>query len=256
MHEKGGKPKAQDSVGQGRRDFLNGSGVVAGGLAAATVAGASTAKGIIFAADSPDKRLTLQAVGRRTEIAAPQRGNPGNLGLDHTCRNIRGDAMRRTFIFVSLVLILLAPLGREPLAQDLFAYPNQGQSQEQQEQDQFQCYNWAKQQSSFDPMAVPTASAPPPQEQSTGPGALGGAAVGGAGGAIVGAIAGDAGKGAGIGAVAGGLFGGIRSRNQTQQNQQARGDWERQQSAQYQQGRNDYNRAYAACLSARGYTVN
>jgi len=26
-------------------------------------------KGIIFAADSPDKRLTLQAVGRRTEIS-------------------------------------------------------------------------------------------------------------------------------------------------------------------------------------------
>ena len=35
--------KGQDSVEHGRRDFLKGSGVVAGGLAATAVAGASTA---------------------------------------------------------------------------------------------------------------------------------------------------------------------------------------------------------------------
>ncbi len=43
MHEKDDRPKDQDSVEHGRRDFLKGSGVVAGGLAATALAGASTA---------------------------------------------------------------------------------------------------------------------------------------------------------------------------------------------------------------------
>ncbi len=43
MREKDDHPKEQDSVEQGRRDFLKGSGVVAGGLAATAVTGASTA---------------------------------------------------------------------------------------------------------------------------------------------------------------------------------------------------------------------
>ena len=143
-----------------------------------------------------------------------------------------------------------------PLAQDVYAYPNQGQSQEQQDKDQFECFNWSKQQSGFDPMAVPTASAPPPQDQSTGPGLLGGAAVGAGAGAIGGAIGGNTGKGAAIGAAAGGLLGGLRSNRQKNSNQQARQDWERQQAAQYQQARNNYNRAYSACMTARGYTIS
>ncbi len=104
-------------------------------------------------------------------------------------------------------------------------------------------------------MRTPQATAPPPQEQSTGPGLLGGAAVGAGAGAIGGAIGGNAGRGAAIGAVAGGLLGGLRSRNQTNRNQQARQDWEGQQVAQYQQGRNDFNRAFSACMTGRGYTI-
>jgi hypothetical protein len=151
--------------------------------------------------------------------------------------------------------MLVAP-SAAPLAQDVYAYPNQGQSQEQQDKDQFECFNWSKQQSGFDPMAVPTASAPPPQDQSTGPGLLGGAAVGAGAGAIGGAIGGNTGKGAAIGAAAGGLLGGLRSNRQKNSNQQARQDWERQQAAQYQQARNNYNRAYSACMTARGYTIS
>ena len=164
--------------------------------------------------------------------------------------------MRRSFCVLSFVMAMLVAPSAAPLAQDVYAYPNQGQSQEQQQQDQFECFNWSKQQSGFDPMAVPTASAPPPQDQSTGPGLLGGAAVGAGAGAIGGAIGGNTGKGALIGAAAGGLFGGLRSNRQKNNNQQARQDWERQQAAQYQQARNNYNRAYSACMTARGYTIS
>jgi predicted lipid-binding transport protein (Tim44 family) len=144
-----------------------------------------------------------------------------------------------------------------PLAQEVFAYPNKGQSQEQQQKDQFECYNWSKQQSGFDPMVAPTASAPQPQDKSTGPGLLGGAAVGAGAGAIGGVISGGkAGKGAAIGAGIGGLLGGLRSNSQKNKNKQARQDWERQQASQYQQQRNNYNRAYSACMSARDYTIS
>ena len=164
--------------------------------------------------------------------------------------------MRRSFCVLSFVIAMLVAPSAAPLAQDVYAYPNQGQSQEQQDKDQFECFNWSKQQSGFDPMAVPTASAPPPQDQSTGPGLLGGAAVGAGAGAIGGAIGGNTGKGAAIGAAAGGLLGGLRSNRQKNSNQQARQDWERQQAAQYQQARNNYNRAYTACMTARGYTIS
>lgn len=141
-------------------------------------------------------------------------------------------------------------------AQDPFFYPNQDQSQEQQDRDHFECHNWARDQSGFDPMQTPTTSTPPPQEESTGPGALGGAAVGAGAGAIGGAIGGNVGRGAAIGAVAGGLLGGLRSRNQNNRNDQARQDWERQEAARYQRGRSDFNRALTACMTSRGYTAS
>ncbi len=59
-------------------------------------------------------------------------------------------------------------------------YPAQGQSQEQQQMDEFECYNWAKQQSGFDPMAAPQATTPLPQQQSAAIGAVGGAIAGNA----------------------------------------------------------------------------
>ena len=165
--------------------------------------------------------------------------------------------MRRSLCVLSFVMAMSAAPSAAPLAQDVFAYPNKGQSQEQQQKDQFECFTWSKQQSGFDPMAVPTASAPAPQDQSTGPGLLGGAAVGAGAGAIGGAISGgNAGKGAAIGAGIGGLLGGLRSNSQKSKNKKAQQDWERQQANQYQQQRNNYNRAYSACMSARDYTIS
>ncbi len=140
-------------------------------------------------------------------------------------------------------------------AQDLMVYPAQGQSPEQQKKDEFECYSWAKQQSGFDPMAMPQATTPPPQQQGRQASPLGGAARGAAVGAVGGAIGGNAGKGAAIGAATGALFGGMRLNQQRQQQQQAQRQWEQQQAAQYQQNRGAYNRAHAVCLEGRGYTV-
>jgi len=157
--------------------------------------------------------------------------------------------------FVSL-LCLVGMMSDVAFAQgDLIVYPNRGQSAQQQEKDKYECYTWAKQQTGFDPMAMPTASAPPPQKEAQQGGFMRGAVRGGAVGAIAGAIGDDAGKGAAIGAAAGGLFGGMRRRDQASREQQAQDQWAQQQAAEYSQGRNTYNRAYGACLDGKGYTV-
>jgi len=167
--------------------------------------------------------------------------------------------MRRiTLWMVSLVFLVMA--GGPAMAQqqqDFIIYPSKGQSQQQTEQDKFQCYEWAKQQTGFDPMATPkTTSPPPPSAQgSTAGGAVKGGAVGALGGLSIGSIGGHAGEGAAIGAIAGGLIGGLRSRQQQEQAQQAQQQWADQQAAQYMQKRDYYNRAYKACLTGRGYTV-
>ena len=157
-------------------------------------------------------------------------------------------------VLICFALALLPPLFAQ--AQDPIVYPAKGQSNEQVEKDKYECYNWAKQQTGFDPMQVPTTTSAPPPQQSEGPGAVGGAARGGLGGLAIGAIAGDAGKGAAIGAVAGGLFGGLRHNDKSRSNDQQRQQWENQQANNYANQRNKYNRAYGACLEGRGYTVN
>lgn len=159
-------------------------------------------------------------------------------------------------ILSSLVVIFLS--AGYAMGQELIIYPAKGQSNEQMEKDKFECYSWAKGQTGFDPMQVPTASAPPPQKQSDGS-VAGSTIKGAAGGALlgagIGAIAGNTGKGAAIGAVSGGVLGGARSSKQKKQDEQAQQQWEQQQAAEYSQKRNSYNRAYGACLEGRGYTV-
>lgn len=140
-------------------------------------------------------------------------------------------------------------------AQELMIYPAKGQGAEQQEKDKFQCYGFAKGQSGFDPMAPPTATAPPPQQEAQQGGAGRGLARGAIGGAAIGAIGGDTRKGAAMGAVGGGLIGGMRRQDQKSREQQKQQQWEQQQVQQYSANRNNYNRAYAACLEGRGYTV-
>ena len=58
-----------------------------------------------------------------------------------------------------LVTGLAALLTATPvLAKDLYIYPAGGQSNEQMDKDKYECYNWAKTDSGFDPMAAQTAS--------------------------------------------------------------------------------------------------
>jgi hypothetical protein len=140
-------------------------------------------------------------------------------------------------------------------ADDFMIFPNKGQSNDQLEKDKFACYQWAKQQSGFDPMATPTATAPPPAAEAPQGGVVKGAAKGALVGVAVGAIAGDAGKGAAIGAASGGLIGGMRKRNQAASQEQAQQNYETQQVQQYTANRDKYNRAYTACLEGKGYTV-
>ena len=156
-------------------------------------------------------------------------------------------------IFVCLVtgLLTVPPV----FAQDPIIYPNKGQSQEQQEKDKYECYTWAKQQTGFDPMQTPTATAPPPAQQAPQGGVVRGGARGALVGVTAGAIAGDAGKGAAIGAASGALIGGMRRHDLERQQQQAQQQWEQEQAGNYSNQRNNYNRAYGACLEGRGYTV-
>ena len=156
-----------------------------------------------------------------------------------------------------LMLLFMASLlfAGPTLGDDVFIYPTKGQSKQQQDKDKYECYNWAKQQTGFDPMQQPKATEPPPQQQAQQGGVVRGGARGALVGVTAGAIAGDAGKGAAIGAASGALIGGARRQDQMRQQQQAEQQWAQEQAATYTKNRDGYDRAYGACLEGRGYTV-
>jgi hypothetical protein len=128
-------------------------------------------------------------------------------------------------------------------------YPKKAQSAEQQEKDKFECYSWAKNESGFDPMAPPMATAPPPKQQAPRGGVLRGAARG----AAVGEIVDDDWE---TGAKAGAAIGGMRRADQKRKEAQAQQQWEQEQQQIYAEKRNRYNRAYSVCLEGRDYSVN
>ena len=142
-------------------------------------------------------------------------------------------------------------LSTQVWADELMIYPKGGQSSQQQEQDKFECYGWSKNESGFDPMAPPTATAPPQQKEKKRGGLLRGAARG----AALGAIIDDSSDGAKSGAAAGALIGGMRRADQKKKEGQAQQQWEQEQQQMYAENRNRYNRAYSACLEARNYSV-
>lgn len=148
-------------------------------------------------------------------------------------------------ILVALLACALLPTAA--LAQNVYVYPQKGQSPEQQAKDQGECAQWATGQTGFNP----SAAAPPPAQAAPTGGAVRGAARGAVAGAAVGAIAGDAGKGAAIGATAGGMGGAMRKRD----NQQVADQQNQQAAAQQDAKRAEYQRALGACLSGRGYSV-
>jgi hypothetical protein len=137
-------------------------------------------------------------------------------------------------------------LSAQPALAQQYVYPKEGQSPQQQQQDEYACYQWAVQQTGFDPSKG--AAPPPPAPAPTG-GVARGALRGAAGGAIIGAIAGNTGKGAAAGAVMGGIGGGVKQ-NSAQQQQAAA------QASSANNAAAAYERARATCLQARGYAVN
>jgi len=158
--------------------------------------------------------------------------------------------MRFTLKPVTLLTALLfyAPPG---LTEELYIYPAQDQSAEQMDKDKHECYSWAKKDSGFDPMAVPTTSTAPPSDQKKSAGVV----KGGLAGAATGAIIGDNRKATRRGAAAGGLIGGVRQSSHNTKVDQSQQQWEQQEASRYANERNNYNRAYSACLEGRGYTV-
>jgi hypothetical protein len=136
---------------------------------------------------------------------------------------------------------------------ELYIYPAKGQSKKQQDRDEYDCHEWATQQTGVDPVQLAqqemsSDQTVTPERGDTVRGAAGGAALG----AIGGAIGGDAGKGAAIGAAVGGLLGHRRARIEAQQQQDAMdaANQARQQKLE------NYDRAYATCLEGKGYTVS
>jgi predicted lipid-binding transport protein (Tim44 family) len=139
---------------------------------------------------------------------------------------------------VAMISVLTLSLAAASWAAHPYVYPAKGQTTEQQQKDQYECHEWAVQQTGFDPSQ-------PVEQSMPRSGLLGGAARGAALGAVGGAIGGDAGKGAAIGAAVGGLATVMRDRRANEAQQQA-----------YSSASASYDRAYGACLRGRGYTVN
>ena len=142
--------------------------------------------------------------------------------------------IRSTALITSAVAVLAAGTS---WAAHPYVYPQKGQSQEQMQKDQYECHQWAVQQTGFDPSQPVEQSVPRHS-------ALGGAARGALVGTVGGAIAGDTGKGAAIGAAVGGLGTVMRDRQANQAQSQA-----------YNSNTQQYDRAYGTCLKGRGYTV-
>lgn len=153
------------------------------------------------------------------------------------------------FIHRAAILAACASLVAVPALAQQFVYPAKGQSPDQQKKDESACYQWAVQQTGFDPskpVAAPAAPPPPTTATGTTPGA---GVRGAARGAVVGEIVGDnAGAGAAAGAVA--ARGQSRRQNAAQAQQQQQSA---QQATSSQQAA--FAKARAACLEGRGYTV-
>jgi len=160
--------------------------------------------------------------------------------------------MTKIMGFISMIVLFC--FSGLSLAQDPIIFPAEGQSQEQMEKDKFSCYQWAKNETGFDPMQTPAGSAPPPQQQTGERQALKGAALGAGVGALV-KRSGSRSKGAATGALVGGVLGGARQSRQMRQDEQAKQQWEAEQADAYAQKRNTYNRTFAACMESKGYTV-
>jgi hypothetical protein len=152
-----------------------------------------------------------------------------------------------------------SPAPRAPLTQVYF-YPKEGQTKEQQSRDHYECYNWAMQQTGFDPSQssipperrVKVVPMPPPGHDTvilTIAGAVLGALIAGPRHAGAGALI-----GAGSGAVAGAVSD-VTRQQYAQQMEEAYANRDQALDARYEGKARDFRRAMSACLEGRGYSV-
>jgi hypothetical protein len=122
------------------------------------------------------------------------------------------------------------------------------------------CYNWAKSQTSIDPMGPATAVQQVEKGENEAKGSrLKGAGRGAAGGAVIGAVTGNAGRGAAIGATVGTMRGGRQVRQgkaQAEQDyQQAQAQAQQQAASADKQKIATFKKAFSVCVQGRGYSV-
>jgi len=143
--------------------------------------------------------------------------------------------MFRIALLISVFLISIPAFAQQ------YIYPAQGQSPEQQKQDEAACYNWAVENSGYDPTNPPDVQV---AAQSGGP--SGARVRGAARGAVIGEIThADTGNAA----IAGAVIGGSRDRRSRRARQ------EQAQAAAEGSGKTAFNNARAACLEGKGYSV-
>jgi outer membrane lipoprotein SlyB len=142
----------------------------------------------------------------------------------------------------------------------IYFYPNQGQSTEQQSRDHYACYNWAVDQTGFDPSVssivpeqrVRVVPMPPPGQDTIAMSIAG---------AVLGAlIAGPrhAGGGALIGAASGAIAGAasdISREESARQMEEAYNNRNQARDIHKEKKALAFRRAMSACLEGRGYTV-
>lgn len=174
------------------------------------------------------------------------------LSIQVTYKNLQMNKIKLLFIatlFFTGVNELVAQNISKSLG--LYVFPAKDQDKATQDKDETSCFNWAKEQSGYDPMN-PTKVVAAEADKSLDGSAVVGAAGGAAAGAAIGAIAGDTGKGAAIGAVVGGLRG-RRSRIVGDQREQQANN--QAAVAKTSELKANYNKAFSACMEAKGYTV-
>ena len=156
--------------------------------------------------------------------------------------------MHRCHAIASITALVLSASAAiaEPVA-----YPAKGQSSDQQNRDEYECHQWAQNETGVDPVALAeqaTASSKPDSQGRSGLGSgLSGAGIG----AMRGAASGEPGEGALHGAGMGRLLSVIRSRRQMEKQKEEASTKDSALHAQLEK----YDRAYTACLTGRGYTV-
>ena len=142
----------------------------------------------------------------------------------------------------------------------VYFYPNKGQSTQQQSRDHYACYNWAVDQTGFDPSTssivpeqrVRVVPMPPPGHD-TGVMSIAGAVLGAliagprhaAGGALIGAA-----SGAVVGASSD-----ISREESARQMEEAYANSNQARDVHKEKKALDFRRAMSACLEGRGYTV-